>query len=115
MSASAPTPAMPSAAPSQNKALQWGSLICTGVGAAAFIGTFITTLSLVGSSDAWAIIKGKITGVMIGSLLGGLVFSVGILLLVISRPSLTAWMPALLSGLALTVSMTAISVAAISR
>lgn len=112
MSASAATAPT---APAQGKALQWTSLIFTGIGAATFLGTFITTLKLVGSSDSWTVIKSQITGVMIATLLGGLVFSVGLLLLVISRPSLTAWMPALLSGIAITVSMTALSVAAISR
>jgi hypothetical protein len=112
---SATPAAAPAAAPTQSKALQWSSVVFTGVGAATFLGTFITTLKLVGSSDSWAIIKGQITGVLIATLLGGVIFSIGLMLLVISRPSLTSWLPTLLSALALTISMSAISVAAISR
>lgn len=107
--------AAPAAAPTQGKALQWASVVFTGVGAATFLGTFITTLKLVGSSDAWTVIKGQITGVLIATLLGGVIFSLGLMLLVISRPSLTSWLPSLLGALALTISMSAISVAAISR
>lgn len=107
-------PAMP-AVSSQGKGLLWTSIIFTVLGTLAFLSTFITTAVLTGSSDAWAVIKGQITGVLIATLLGGLIFSIGLVLLLISRPSLTAWVPTLVSAIAITMSMTAVSVAAISR
>lgn len=114
-SGSASAPIMPTSASIQSKGLLWTSVIFTVLGALSFLGTFITTITLTGSSDAWAIIKGQITGVLIATLLGGLVFSIGLVLLLISRPSLTSWVPTLISAIAITVSMTAVSVAAISR
>jgi len=113
--APAPAPATPTSPSTQSKGLQWAAIIFTAVGALTFLSTFITTAVLTGSSDAWAVIKGQITGVLIATLLGGLIFSIGLVLLLISRPSLTTWVPTLISALAITVSMTAVSVAAISR
>ena len=107
--------AMPTGSSNISKAFSWGSTILTGIGAIAFVGTFITTSALVGSSDAWSTIKGKLTGILVSTLLGGLAFAIGITLLIISRPALTSWLPALLSGLALTFSIAALCTAAISR
>lgn len=112
---SSSTPAIPAPAGGMSKGLYWGSVITSGLGAAAFIGTLITTIKLVGSSDSWSSIKGQLTGVMVSSLIGGLLFSIGLTLLVFTRPTLSSWISIAMSAIALTISMTAVAVAAISR
>lgn len=111
----APATATQSAASGSSKMFSWGTSIFIGIGLLTYLGTFITTLTLVGSSDSWSSIKGNITGVLVSSLVGGIAFATGIVLLVISKPYLTSWLPTLISGLALTVAIAAVCVAAISR
>ena len=75
----------------------------------------IYTAVNVGSSDSWSTIKSKLMGILVTSLIGGIIFTIGLTLLVIGRPSLTAWLPATISALALSVAVAGVSVAAISR
>ena len=87
----------------------------SGISALTLVINLIYTAASVGSSDSWATIKGKITGILVTSLIGGFIFSIALTLLMIARPSLTAWVPALISALALSIAVAAVSVAAISR
>jgi hypothetical protein len=113
-SSGAPTQTSPVPVQS-SRALYLTSAICSGLSALTLIATLIYTAASVGSSDSWSTIKSKITGILVSTLVAGLIFAVGLTLLLVVRPTLTTWLPSLVSAIALTLAVSAVCIAAISR